>query len=75
MLNELAHAHQLARQAELFLGCLEGRNAGLRMVRPVQVPSQKARKVLQRAEDFVATDWGVLVLRHEGKGGSRRVTK
>ena len=32
VLDELADAHQLARETELLLGRLEGRDAGLRMV-------------------------------------------
>jgi hypothetical protein len=38
VLHKLAHAHQLARQPELLLGRLEGRDGGLRVVGAVQVP-------------------------------------
>ena len=58
VLDELAHAHQLARGAELLLGGVEGRDAAEGPVRAVQVPGQEAREVLHRAEDLVAADWG-----------------
>jgi hypothetical protein len=61
VLDELADAHQLAREAELLLGRLEGRDAGLGMVCAVEVPGEEAREVLEGAEDFVAADWGMLV--------------
>ena len=57
VLDELADAHQLARQAELLLSRLPWRNRGSGVVRAVQVPREEAREVLEGAEHFVATDW------------------
>jgi hypothetical protein len=57
VLDKLAHAHQLARRAERLLGCFirgDGRGGA---VRAVQVPGEEAGEVLERAEDFVASDW------------------
>jgi hypothetical protein len=56
VLDELADAHQLTRKAELLFGCLEGRDAGLRMVCAVEVPGEEAREVLESTKDFVAAD-------------------
>jgi hypothetical protein len=62
MLDELAHAHQLARRAELLFRGFERGDAGCGAVGAVQVPGEEAREVLQSAEHFVAADWGVLVV-------------
>jgi len=57
VLDELAHAHQLARRAKRLLGGFKGRDAGLGPVGAVQVPCEETGEVLQRAQHFVATDW------------------
>ena len=57
VLDELAHAHQLARRAECLLGRFI-RGYGRRgSVRAVQVPGEEAGEVLESAEDFVPSDW------------------
>ena len=57
VLDELAHAHQLARRAEGLLGRFirgDGRSGS---VGAVQVPGEEAGEVLESAEDFVPSDW------------------
>ncbi len=56
MLDVLADAHELARQAELLLEGLEGRDAAGRRVGAVQVPGVEAREVLDGAQELVAAD-------------------
>jgi hypothetical protein len=56
VLHELAHAHQLTREAELLLCRLEGRDRRGGVVRAVQVPCQEAREVLEGSEGLVAAD-------------------
>jgi hypothetical protein len=63
VLDEFAHAQQLARGAELLLGRFEGGDGGLGAVGAVQVPGEEAREVLQRAQDLVAADWGEVLVR------------
>lgn len=63
MLDELADAQDLAGCAELLLDCVERVDGRLRPVRAVQVPRVEAGEVLECAEDLVAADWAVLVLR------------
>jgi hypothetical protein len=60
VLHKLAHAHQLARRAELLLGGFKGRDGGGGAVGAVQIPGEEAREVLQCAEELVAADWGVV---------------
>ena len=56
VLDELAHAHQLARRAECLLGRFI-RGYGRRgSVRAVQVPGEEAGEVLEGTEHLVASD-------------------
>jgi hypothetical protein len=78
MLHKLADAHQFARRAELLLRGFEGGDGGLWPVCPVQVPGEEAGKVLQRAQELVASNWemelvwgrdGERMGKHVGMGG------
>lgn len=68
VLDKLAHAHQLPRQAELLLGRLEGRDRRLGMVGAVEVPGQEARKVLESPQDLVAADRRGRIFEEVGHG-------
>jgi len=61
VLDELADAQEFARLAEGLLGGLEGRDGLKGAIRAVEVPREEAREVLEGAQDFVASNWGVLV--------------
>ena len=56
MLDELAHAHQLARRAERLLGRFIRGDGQRGSVGAVQVPGEEAGDVLVGAEYFVASD-------------------
>jgi len=69
VLDVLADAEDLPRQAELLLDGFEGRDGGGRAVGAEEIPGIKAREVLQGAEKLVATDGGgdeFLVVRDGG---------
>jgi hypothetical protein len=69
MLNKFPDAQYFAREPELLLCGFKGRDRGRGVVGAVQVPGEEAGEVLERAEDFVATDWeGELVRGREGDG-------
>jgi hypothetical protein len=57
MLHEFPDAHPFARRAQLLFRGFEWRDAGLGAVRAVEVPGEEAREVLERAQEFVASDW------------------
>jgi hypothetical protein len=59
VLHEFPDAHPFARRAQLLFRGFERRDAGLRAVRAVEVPGEEAREVLERAQEFVASDWSV----------------
>lgn len=69
MLDVLADAHELAREAELLLEGLEGRDGRGQRVGAVQVPGVEAREVLDCAEELVAADGGGDVFEVVGDGG------
>ena len=51
MLKELAQTQELPGDAELLLGGLPWRDAGLRVVRAVQIPGVEAGEVLNETEE------------------------
>lgn len=57
MLDVLAEAQALAREPEVLLDGVEGRDGALRGVGAVEVPGVEAGEVLERAEELVAADW------------------
>ena len=57
MLDVLAKAQAFAREAELLLDGVKGRDEPLGLVRAVEVPGVEAGEVLECAEEFVAADW------------------
>ena len=57
MLHILAHPHQLPREPELSLDGSKHGDARSAMAFAVEVKGEEARKVLDCAEELVATDW------------------
>lgn len=56
MLHVLADAHKLARETELLLDGLEGRNGARERICSEQVPGVEAGEVLDCAQELVAAD-------------------